>query len=294
MGSRWVPPLRRGLLTSPVRELWARRLVEQGWEERIAAPDKRPAIPDLYVSLTSHAPRFGTLAFTLKSLLLQTLRPQAVLLWIGEADLARLPAEIFALEACGLTIMPCEDHGSHTKYVHALGAYPEARIAICDDDTYYRATWLAELVEAERPGEMPCQRVHRIALDAAGLPERYPLWDHDIAAGDASPLNFPTGVGGVLLRLDRFDPRVTDIVAARALCPTSDDLWLYWMGRLAGNRFRRVGSYEPLVVWRTSQEVALWRVNVAAKANDRQVAAMIRHFGPEGIFEPDEARAEVA
>jgi hypothetical protein len=293
MGTRWapLPPLRRGLLTSPVRELWARRLVERRWDEHLSAgaearTARTPVTAGLFISLTSHTPRFATLALTLKSLLLQDVRPEHVLLWIGHRDMAALPDEVAAMAGHGLMIRPCEDHRSHTKYVHALREHGSARVAICDDDTYYHSGWLGELIAADRPGEIPCHRIHRITLDERGLPERYRLWDHDSAAEDASPLNYPTGVGGMLLRADRFDPRLFDMDAAQRLCPTQDDLWLYWMARLAGTRFRRSGYYEPLTVWRTSQDVALWRVNNGGEqATDRQVDAMIHSFGVEGMFE---------
>ena len=286
MGSKWLrmPPLRRGLLGSGARERRARRVIEDSWLARAEAGPASAGARGLVVSLTSHGPRFGTLALTLKSLLLQTLRPERVVLWIGHGDMALLPAEVRALEALGLEIRACEDLGPHTKYVHALREWPGARIAICDDDTYYRPEWLADLVAGDRPGEIPCHRIHRIALDAHGLPEPYRLWEHDWEARDASPLNFPTGVGGALLRLDRFDHRVLDTHAARALCPTTDDLWLYAMARLAGTRFRLAGPYEPLVVWRSSQDSALWRTNVVEGANDRAMAAVVARFGVEGLF----------
>jgi len=287
MRSKWLalPPLRRGLLTSAFHERKARRAVEEGWTRRLLTPDVQTAEPGLYVSLTSHGPRFGTLALTLRSLLLQSLRPEAVLLWIGHRDLAGLPDEVRALEPFGLQIRPCEDHGPYTKYVHALRERPAGRIAICDDDTYYRPDWLAELVAADRPGEIPCHRIHRVALDETGMPEAYRLWQHDSDARDASPLNFPTGVGGVLLTMERFDPRVVDMNEALALCPTSDDLWLYATARLAGTCFRLAGPHEPLVVWRTSQDNALWRTNVAARANDRYIAALVERFGTARLFE---------
>jgi hypothetical protein len=269
-------------------------VVEQGWFERLGGARPAPATKGLIVSLTSHEARFGTLALTLKSLLLQQVQPEAVLLWIGHRDLAALPGEVRALEAQGLRIMACEDHGSHTKYVHALRAFPDRRIAICDDDTYYRPNWLAQLVEADRPGEMPCHRIHRIALDARGMPESYSHWQHDSMARDASPLNFPTGVGGMLLRLEQFDSRILDIELARSLCPTSDDLWIFAMAALAGAHFRRAGDHRPLIVWRASQDVALWRVNVAARANDRQMAALIDHFGPTCLFGRGRAESRVA
>jgi hypothetical protein len=286
MGSKWMPlpPLRRGLLGSGWRERRARRAVEENWILLRGAPPTGAVDRGLVVSLTSHAARFGTLALTVKSLLLQTWRPERVVLWLGHRDVPLVPTEVQALEAFGLEIRACEDLGPHTKYVHALHEWPDGRIAICDDDTWYRPEWLADLVAADRPGEVACHRIHRIVLDPEGLPEPYRLWDHDIDARDASPLNFPTGVGGALLHGNRFDPRVLETGTALALCPTTDDLWLYATARLAGTRFRLAGPYEPLVVWRTSQDAALWRTNVAERANDRAMAAVIARFGADELF----------
>lgn len=286
MGSKWLrmPPLRRGLLGSGVRERRARRAVAEGWAQREEAGATGQADRGLVVSLTSHAPRFGALELTLRSLLLQSLRPERVVLWLGYDDMPLVPTEVRTLERAGLEIRACEDFGPHTKYVHALREWPDARIAICDDDTYYRPDWLADLVAEDRAGEIPCHRIHRVTLDEQGFPQPYRRWEHDCEARDASPLNFPTGVGGALLRLDRFDDRVLDTDTARALCPTTDDLWLYAMARLAGTCFRLAGPYEPLVVWRGSQDSALWRTNVVEGANDRAMAAIVARFGVEDLF----------
>jgi hypothetical protein len=276
-----LPPLRRGLLSSPLREWQARRAILQGWAARYGsgAGTLPPVHEGVIVSLTSYPARYATLVLTLRSLLLQDLRPEAVVLWIGEDDMAALPHEVRELQDYGLTISPCTDHGSHTKYVHALRRFPSADLAICDDDTYYPPDWLARLVAAKRPGEMPCHRVHRIGLDDWGAPLGYRLWDHDIAEPGASPRHFPTGVGGVLLRLDRLDPRVLDQNEAGRLCPTADDIWLYFMGRLAGTVFRQTGWTDPLVTWGGSQASALWKANVAEHGNDRCLAAMLARFG---------------
>jgi len=280
-----LPPVRRGLFTSGYREYAARRAIERAWYTRaIRLVQGRGRQQGLFVSLTSYAPRFATLALTLKSLLLQELRPEAVLLWIGHADMAHLPDDVRELEPFGLRIIACDDHGPHTKYIHALQHFPDARIAICDDDTYYPPHWLGELLAGDQPGEIACQRIHRVALDPLGQPLGYRWWAHDTDARDASILNFPTGVGGVLLRLDRFDPAVLDIGLARRLCPTTDDIWLYAMARLAGTTFRLTGGHEPLTVWRTSQFTALWRTNVLEHGNDAHMAAVFAHFGAERLL----------
>lgn len=276
-----LPPLRRGLLTSPLREWQARRALAQQWEVRCgdSPPPLAPVREGLIVSLTSHPPRYATLALTLRSLLLQSLRPEALCLWIARPDIAMLPAEVRELERFGLSIMPCEDHGPHTKFVHALRRFPHADIAICDDDTWYQPDWLARLVAAQRPGEIPCHRVHRVALGTAGEPLGYRYWEHDIAGPSASPRHFPTGVGGALLRLDRFDPVVLDMDRARQLCATADDIWLYFMARRAGTVFRKTDWSDPLVTWAGSQFSALWRRNVADHGNDRSLSAMAAEFG---------------
>ncbi len=291
-----LPPLRRGLLTSPLREWQARRALLQAWEDRFGpgATPLPPARQGLFVSLTSHRPRFATLAPTLKSLLLQDVRPQAVLLWIGQGDIEALPAEVRALEAFGLEIVACADHRSHTKYVHALERWPHANIAICDDDTYYPPHWLGGLVTAQRAGEIPCHRVHRVALDAYGMPLGYRWWEHDIAGPSASPRHFPTGVGGALLRLDRFDPAVLDMAQATSLCPTADDIWLYFMARLANTSFRHTGWTEPLVTWAGSQGSALWRLNVAEHGNDKCLDAMVTAFGCDFALDRLPSRALAA
>jgi len=280
-----LPPVRRGLLTSGYREYAARRTIEREWSTRAnRLLQDRGRQTGLFISLTSYSARFATLALTLKSLLLQDHRPEAVLLWIGHGDMPFVPDEVRELCPYGLRVIACEDHGPHTKYHHALRQFPHAQIAICDDDTYYPPHWLEELVAGDRPGEIACRRIHRIALDLFGEPLGYRMWDHDTGARDASRLNFPTGVGGVLLRRDRLGPAVLDIALASALCPTTDDIWLYAMARLAGTRFRLVGGHEPLTVWRTSQFSALWRINVLEHGNDAQMEAVFAHFGADELL----------
>lgn len=280
-----LPPLRRGLLTSTLRQLQARAAIERGWNDPFgplrSGCDEGS---EVVVSLTSHAPRFATLAPTLRSLLLQNLRPKAFVLWIGHHDIAALPKEILDLRVHGLTIAACDDHGPHTKYIHAIRQFPGCAIAICDDDTYYAPDWLAGLVAGERGGEVPCYRIHRVALGANGKPADYSQWEHDSADRDVSPLNFPTGIGGVLLRSEKFDPALFDIALGRQLCPTSDDIWLYATARLAGTNFRLIGDHLPLTVWRSSQFSALWKRNVLERGNDDGMRAVVARFGAERIF----------
>ena len=146
----------------------------------------------------------------------------------------------------------------------------------------YPSTWLSELVEGYCPRrqEVPATRVHRVMLGSDGAPEPYMKWTFDIPAEPASPLNLATGVGGVLYPPGSLHPDVLDENLFLSLCPTSDDLWFYFMERRAGWCVRKVGPRRPCISWPGSQRVALQHANVVTGGgNDRQLASLIGYFG---------------
>jgi hypothetical protein len=247
----------------------------------------------LILSVTSYPLRFRTLALTLKCLLSQTIAPDAVLLWIAEADRGAVPADVLALQRAGLTIAYTKDLGSFKKIIPALRRFPNAFIATGDDDVYYWPTWLEELVNAYSPArrEILCHRVNKIRLDRDGLPLPYTQWDFEYRGSEASPLVFPTGVGGVLYPPGHLHPDVLDEASFRALCPSTDDAWLYWMALRGGSQFRRTPLGRPsgrqrrpssrfsMTSWPGSQEVSLWRANVPqGGGNDAQIKNLIERF----------------
>jgi hypothetical protein len=152
-------------------------------------------------------------------------------------------------------------------------------LVTADDDQYYEPNWLRELVAGYRPGrkEVVCARAHRILLDSTGMPVPYFQWQSKVSAGGDERLLFPTGVGGVLYEPGIFHADVTRVELFRNLCPTADDVWLYWMAAMNGARFRKVGSRRREITWPNSQQVSLLSLNITA--NDEQIARMISHYG---------------
>jgi len=240
-----------------------------------------PVDERLVVSLTSYPPRFGTLALTLKTLLLQSVRPHAVVLWIAEHDVGRLPANVRALCRHGIDIRICEDLRSYKKLIPALSAFPRHAIVTADDDVVYWRHWLRDLVsqyDASAP-EVLCHRMHEVRLDASGVPLPYADWRWCSGKLAVDRLNFATGSGGILYPPGVLDDRVQDVAAMLAACPTGDDIWFYWMARLNGARVRKVRSSGEVRFWRGSQDAALWKHNVENHENDSQIAAMHLEFG---------------
>ena len=234
----------------------------------------------LIISLTSYAARFGTLSLTLKALLHQSIKPDHVVLWLDEEDEDRLPADVLALTSEGLEITTCPKWRSFTKIMPTLDAFPESFIVTADDDIYYPRDWLAGLVDGLSGGaKIACHRAHRVTLNAENLPRNYDDWAHNITHPERSPLVFLTGVMGVIYSPGVFHPDVSRQDLFSELCPSSDDVWLYWMHRLAGVEAQKIGSRSRILEWEGSQAQSLQLSNVAGSGNDRAIQAMLGKYG---------------
>lgn len=244
-------------------------------------PARRHGLPNtLVVSLTSYRPRFPNLATTLKCLLYQSIKPDAVVLWVDRNNIEYLPDDVKRLRGDGLEIEVCEELHSFAKIIPSLIRYPAAFIATADDDTFYPRTWLEDLVRSYRTDvrEIVCHRARIIRLEPDGTPKPYTEWP--IADCDTpAELVFPTGAGGVLYPPTYLHPDVTNIEKFRQLCPFADDVWLFWMAVRNQVRFRKIGSNPPMISWPGTQAVSLWQENVVRAGNDQQIANMIRCYG---------------
>lgn len=239
----------------------------------------------LIVTLTSYPPRFPTLGATLRSLLDQTVQADRTILWLAEQDLALLPDDVIVLKDFGLEIRTCADLRSYKKLIPALQAFPGAWFATADDDVYYQPDWLEGLVKEARTHRRTviATRAHLARLDEAGRFLPYLIWEIDTPRSSSrSPRMriFPTGVGGVLYPPHAFAEMVVNEDLFMKLCPHGDDIWFFWMARLAGtDQIRTTASFE-ILSWPNSQEVALFHENKNNNRNDMQIRNMEDRFGP--------------
>lgn len=250
------------LIRSKITSLMATLDVIWRWQVRPARTPHGLPHP-VIVSLTSYPPRFNTLPLTLKSLLTQTVKADHTILWIAHDDLPLLPKSVTSLVSQGLEIRAADDTKSYKKILPALDAFPEAYICTADDDLYYWSTWLEELIggiDLERKEVVPCHNAHTVVANSDGSYRPFLNWEFDAKEQKPSPKLFPQGGCGVLyppgiLKHDRSDRE-----AIPSICPTNDDLWLFWMGRRNGALYRRV-SQRGIVQWLRSQHAALWHTN---------------------------------
>ena len=262
------------------RARWRARSLGRG-APRTPRPHNLPA--PLYVSLTSHAARFGMLPHTLRSLLRQSVRPDGILLWIAHEDIPRLPRKIARLASRGIIIRECADLRSYKKLVFALAEFPDAFIVTADDDLYYPPTWLETLVEAVDPAEKTilCHRAHRIAFNEDGGVAPYDSWQWEVqdeAARRPSTDLVPTTGAGALYPPHCLSSEVTDAQLFQRICPTADDLWFYAMARRAGTLVMKAAGRFRVVPWPGARESSLWAINEGG-GNDRQIRNLEEAFG---------------
>lgn len=258
--------------------LWATR-----WRWAHPAQQKPHGLPgELIVSLTSYPPRFPTLLPTLQCLLRQSVRPDRVILWIDKGATDKLPAEIKALTAHGLTIAETtSDIAPYKKIIPTLKQFPDAFIATADDDIYYRPTWLEELIKAWDGSvkSIVCHRAHRIRCTPNGLPLPYGQWQHEVPGPLVAHDILPTGVCGILYPPASLAPEVLDEEKFQRLCARADDIWLYWMGQKAGSQYIKTPRNLEITLWPGSQETALMNENVHSGGNDTKINALIDALG---------------
>jgi hypothetical protein len=192
-----------------------------------------------------------------------------------------LPTAVHSLQSAGLVIKECDDIRSYKKIIPTLQLYPDTNIVIADDDVCYPPQWLEELhaVSVTSPQVAVCRRGHRINYNCDGSIAPYTEWTMNVGNTAPDPDIFATGMGGVFYPAGIFHEDVHNIALALELCPTADDVWLYWMVRLKGGVFQKIGDPVNFVGWKGTENNSLYQMNVMAGRNDEQVANITHHFG---------------
>jgi len=171
---------------------------------------------------------------------------------------------------------------SFKKIIPALESFPDAYIATADDDIYFPRDWLEQMVAGSEGGVITCHRAHRIKRSPDGRLLRYRDWTSQIQDNDARMASvdiLPTSGAGALYPPHCLDPRATQREIFQRLCPDGDDLWLCWCARMAGSRFKKVGTKFRTITWPGTQHSSLWESNRNG-GNDRMIRALEGEIGP--------------
>jgi hypothetical protein len=237
----------------------------------------------LILSLTSCPPRFKVLHKTLKSLLVQSVKPDRVILWIAPADMSALPRNVLELRGRGLEIREAKDTGPFKKLIPALQAFPEAFIVTADDDVYYQPGWLETLLTGWNGDHkhIVSRRGTYAALNTDGT--AIPCTEWPIHEPRNSGDKFvPTGGGGTLYTPGCFHKEVFNEEKFMILCARNDDIWFFWMARMGGAYHTRTPEKWVMINWPFSQKSGLWHKNIVGQETDEAIKKMIECYGWPG------------
>ena len=237
------------------------------------------------VSLTSFPARIAFVPQVINSILSQSVKPDRILLWLGEGQFPNkekdLPAELVALKEKGLEIMWCDDIRPHKKYFYTMQKYPDDITITVDDDVVYKEDTVETLLKSYHrfPFAVSCLRAHQITFGEDGSINGYRMWNRGV-----KNVHYPNhallavGVGGVLYPPHWSDSTLFDKDFIINNCLNADDLWLK-ANEIANNvPVVLAAPSEDVKNIRGSQEEALYKSNDFNDVNDVQFAAILKHF----------------
>lgn len=239
--------------------------------------------PRFIVSLTSYPERISTIHYTLFSLLRQSIKPNELILWLGDEKFPNkekdLPQTLLRLKKFGLTIKWCQDIRAYTKLLPALREYPDDIIITADDDIFYPRDWLEKLCRAyyQNPSYIHCHWISVVTTENNKImsPKK---WLKGVNECAPSFHNFLLGVGGVLypphsLHKDVFNEKF------KQLSPLNDDIWFWAMAVLNNTKINLIPEgYSSLTYIDSDRELglnnktSLQQQNIHQNYNDNQIA----------------------
>ena len=229
--------------------------------------------PKIIASLTSYPARFDILSVTIKSILLQSMKADKVILWLGsDSKNAELPGNIVELKKYGLEIRLVDDNiMPHKKYFYAMQEFPNDIIITFDDDVVYSPFTISSLIKTHFafPECVCARRVHRIIFED-GVMIPYNKWEFNCTSlKKPSYMLFATGIGGVLYPPNSLYKCALDIERVKNECLRADDVWLKVMEMLAETKvtWTRCLLIVPPDV-KQNQSIGLAQGNVNRNQND--------------------------
>lgn len=187
------------------------------------------------VSLTSFPPRFKNIHWCLKSLLLQTYKPDRIVVYLG-SDTARemLTPEMKALEQYGVEYQIDTEKNlkPHKKYFYSMQEEKNAVIITVDDDSVYLPNTIESLMRTHNkyPNAICARRVHKIMRNPDGSIMPYKEWMKECRTVKQPNVDLvAVGVGGVLYPKACLGKEAFDSEMFMKVCPGTDDIWLKFM-----------------------------------------------------------------
>ncbi len=238
-----------------------------------------PRDEKIVVSMTSHDERLQTVYLALKSIMIQTMKADEIVLYLanGSGD-GEVKYENMLKEAGVKIIRGKEDIKCHKKYYYAMQEYRDSVIITADDDNIYDDNFISDLYDAHLANRdsIICKIGDRIGYENGNvLP--YILWNDSTPSVDPEYQICLKSAAGVLYPVGDYREFFLKIDLFTKLCEYNDDLWITACAQEMGVSIFNIGANYSLPI-RGTELNALWSDNGTAKRNDYYVNELRSYF----------------
>lgn len=242
---------------------------------------------NVIVSLTSYGERIPELKYTLYSLVVQSIRPEKIIVNIAYGDEKYLNEELKLFEKYNVEFYLCKDIRSYKKLIPSLKRFPNACVVTTDDDMYYSKDWLRRLYEEFllHPDDVCCHILHKITFESNKI-NPYNKWINNCKATDAGKNIIGIGCGGILYPPNVFYKDILNEELFMSLTPYADDIWFYFMVILNNKSIRQIKKpltnlcfINPYREYGITEGTTLMQQNVGENKNDIQFKNVLAHYG---------------
>ena len=238
------------------------------------------------ISLTSYPARMEQTFYAIKSLMLQTLKPDRIILWLSEIQFPdrKLPEKFRVLIEKGLEIrFTVDDLRSHKKYYYSLQEQkPDEVVVTYDDDIIYDSRSLERIYKKhlDFPRAIVCDYGLAYTLEDGQI-SSYCKWDCSSEEGLYTPSLFVTPYtgAGCLYPFGIMPTTTFDKNKLKELAFSADDIWMSLnevLGLVPVVKARRQG--EMLCTVYGSQLESLGNYNSQSNGNDEAVRRICNEY----------------
>lgn len=238
----------------------------------------------IIVSMASYAGRYEVLPVALKSLLLQKVKADKIIVWLDEDNSQNaLTEELKKLQEYGVEFRFTNDGiKPHKKYLYAMKEFPNDCVITVDDDLIYSEDMIESLLlyHQRYPNVVCARRVHKITFSENGEIKSYNDWKYEYRDSCVPAFNLcATGGGGTLYPPNTLPKDAFDVALIKELCLDADDIWLKIMELKKRIKvvWVKCKYVMPLEVY-GSQESSLNATNVIKKKNDLFLEKLIEKY----------------
>lgn len=221
--------------------------------------NKKENREQIIVSLTSFPPRLPRLHLVIECLLRQTVKPDAIILYLtaGQVEsIEKLPKKLLELQKRGLQIKLRPDKiRSHTKYFYAIKENPNDIVITIDDDLFYKTDLIESHLKAHE--KYPKAIIANCVKEILPTTTKYAEWP-DGTIPKLSNRFLLLGFCSVLYPPHSLHEELFNKEVIIEQCLTADDVWLSCMALLKGTPiYFTKYKYHPLPVLIKNNETLL-------------------------------------